>query len=306
MIRARSRSQSIGNMLQYEDENLRGELIKKNVLQQERIVDMVRVLSRGGSLANMAQIDQQHSSSSEQNRLPSDVTSNRDSRKPDANQSNEDVNQSNEDVVNGNGPDTNDSTICPFHVGFERRPRGVSAGDILHYEEISEDVEDEPDIRVSCEHTTISADIRVNESSFFKSEPSNTVDVKSDSNLPHCDNEGSSHTTIVDTDWFGVVLLSLFILVTVMGSPFFVSYVSDSSPLPGGFDLIDLNPLTSGAERATIHMVWYCGWLTAVCTGLGVVPFYLFKTPNKFWTGLSNGTVLKYWYFEVFAITCVL
>lgn len=36
--------------------------------------------------------------------------------------------------------------------------------------------------------------------------------------------------------------------------------------------------------------VWYYGWITAVSTGLGVVPFFFFSEPNKFWMGISNGT----------------
>lgn len=40
----------------------------------------------------------------------------------------------------------------------------------------------------------------------------------------------------------------------------------------------------------SIYTVCYCAWLTAVSTGFGVLPFYLTSKPNKFWTGISNGT----------------
>lgn len=34
--------------------------------------------------------------------------------------------------------------------------------------------------------------------------------------------------------------------------------------------------------------VWYCGWLTAVSTGLGVVPFLFLNDPEKYYIGISN------------------
>ena len=43
------------------------------------------------------------------------------------------------------------------------------------------------------------------------------------------------------------------------------------------------------AQKVTINQVWYYGWITAVSTGLGVIPFYFFSEPNKFWMGISNG-----------------
>lgn len=38
----------------------------------------------------------------------------------------------------------------------------------------------------------------------------------------------------------------------------------------------------------TIHHVWYYGWLTAVSTGLGVVPLIFAPELDKFWVGVSN------------------
>jgi len=43
-------------------------------------------------------------------------------------------------------------------------------------------------------------------------------------------------------------------------------------------------------SKATWQHVWYYGWITAVSTGLGAVPFYFFQEPNKYWMGVSNGT----------------
>lgn len=37
------------------------------------------------------------------------------------------------------------------------------------------------------------------------------------------------------------------------------------------------------------HYVWWCGWLTAIATGLGALPFYWLRNINKFWLGICNG-----------------
>ncbi|ETW00769.1 hypothetical protein, variant 1 [Aphanomyces invadans] len=36
------------------------------------------------------------------------------------------------------------------------------------------------------------------------------------------------------------------------------------------------------------HYVWWCGWLTAVSTGAGAVPFLWVKDIDKFWLGVCN------------------
>jgi ZIP family zinc transporter len=41
--------------------------------------------------------------------------------------------------------------------------------------------------------------------------------------------------------------------------------------------------------QVTCQHVWYYGWITAVATGFGAVPFVFIKEPNKFWMGVSNG-----------------
>ena len=40
----------------------------------------------------------------------------------------------------------------------------------------------------------------------------------------------------------------------------------------------------------TIHHVFYYGWLTAISTGLGVVPLIFAPNLASYWVGVSNGT----------------
>lgn len=49
--------------------------------------------------------------------------------------------------------------------------------------------------------------------------------------------------------------------------------------------------LTGHIKHVPISFVWYYGWITAVSTGLGALPFIFFKEPTKFWLGVSNGEV---------------
>jgi len=42
-------------------------------------------------------------------------------------------------------------------------------------------------------------------------------------------------------------------------------------------------------QPASIHHVWYHGWITAISTGLGVLPLVFVSDFNKFWVGISNG-----------------
>lgn len=47
--------------------------------------------------------------------------------------------------------------------------------------------------------------------------------------------------------------------------------------------------LLNGADTlVSLHHVFYSGWITAVATGVGVVPFFFINEPSKFYTGLSN------------------
>mmetsp|Transcript_5602 Transcript_5602/g.7758 ORF Transcript_5602/g.7758 Transcript_5602/m.7758 type:complete len:271 (+) Transcript_5602:42-854(+) len=41
-------------------------------------------------------------------------------------------------------------------------------------------------------------------------------------------------------------------------------------------------------QKVTYQHVWYYGWITAVSTGVGVLPFFLISEPDKYWIGVSN------------------
>jgi len=43
-------------------------------------------------------------------------------------------------------------------------------------------------------------------------------------------------------------------------------------------------------QEPTITHVFYYGWLTAISTGLGALPFLLVPDVESFWVGISNGT----------------
>ena len=43
-------------------------------------------------------------------------------------------------------------------------------------------------------------------------------------------------------------------------------------------------------QQPTIQHVFYYGWLTAMSTGLGALPFLLVPDVKSFWVGISNGT----------------
>ena len=43
-------------------------------------------------------------------------------------------------------------------------------------------------------------------------------------------------------------------------------------------------------QQPTITHVFYYGWLTAISTGLGALPFLLVPDVKSFWVGISNGT----------------
>lgn len=47
-------------------------------------------------------------------------------------------------------------------------------------------------------------------------------------------------------------------------------------------------PSTVVEGQATLQQVFYYGWVTAVSTGLGIVPFFFFPEPDRFWMGVSN------------------
>ncbi|KAJ0412179.1 hypothetical protein ATCC90586_005792 [Pythium insidiosum] len=53
--------------------------------------------------------------------------------------------------------------------------------------------------------------------------------------------------------------------------------------------LITLYSIPSASGGKSVQYVWWCGWLTAVATGLGALPFYWIHDVDKFWLGICNG-----------------
>lgn len=53
--------------------------------------------------------------------------------------------------------------------------------------------------------------------------------------------------------------------------------------------LITLYSFPSASSGKSVQYVWWCGWLTAVATGLGALPFYFIRDVDKFWLGVCNG-----------------
>ena len=47
-------------------------------------------------------------------------------------------------------------------------------------------------------------------------------------------------------------------------------------------------------EEPSIHHVFYYGWLTALSTGLGVVPLMFAPNLAPYWVGISNGEFRTY------------
>jgi len=41
--------------------------------------------------------------------------------------------------------------------------------------------------------------------------------------------------------------------------------------------------------KPTVQHVWYFGWISALSTGLGVIPLAFAPNLNTFWVGVSNG-----------------
>ena len=45
--------------------------------------------------------------------------------------------------------------------------------------------------------------------------------------------------------------------------------------------------MKSGSNNQLLH-VWAYSWITAVCTGIGAIPFLLVDDVNKYWLGVCN------------------
>ena len=68
-----------------------------------------------------------------------------------------------------------------------------------------------------------------------------------------------------------------------------LAYISYAT-IPEGFVGSMLGGGVGGeGGRATLQHVWYFGWITALSTGLGTLPFVVVSEMNKWWLGVSNG-----------------
>lgn len=81
----------------------------------------------------------------------------------------------------------------------------------------------------------------------------------------HLDYEQSPRPKMSTIDWMGWILMACVVLISIISIP-----------------------RTQGYSKPTIHEVFFYGWMTAVSTGLGVVPFLIFKEPNKFYLGVGS------------------
>lgn len=81
---------------------------------------------------------------------------------------------------------------------------------------------------------------------------------------------GSASSSLPKTPTWTYILLILFAIISVV-----------SIPTP-------LHP--ARGEKPSVKHVFYYGWLTAISTGLGALPFYFFPKVGPFWVGVSNGT----------------
>lgn len=61
-----------------------------------------------------------------------------------------------------------------------------------------------------------------------------------------------------------------------------LAYISYATYPPGSLSI------TQAQGGMTLLHVWYYGWITALSTGLGTLPFALFSDMNKWWLGISN------------------
>ena len=76
-------------------------------------------------------------------------------------------------------------------------------------------------------------------------------------------------------DWPATLILLVFITITIAAYPY------------------------HAPAKVTSQIVFYYGWITAVFTGLGVVPFYFVANPKHYYLGISNGTTTST------TITCI-
>jgi VIT1/CCC1 family predicted Fe2+/Mn2+ transporter len=104
--------------------------------------------------------------------------------------------------------------------------------------------------------------------------PESTTTVENGkSNRMHYATQGRSSSKITDHDqtpmWVYATLI-FFIIMTVMTCPRPLIPPHGSSP--------------------TLAHVFFYGWITALSTGLGVIPFFFLSEVQSYYVGIANGT----------------
>ena len=51
--------------------------------------------------------------------------------------------------------------------------------------------------------------------------------------------------------------------------------------------------------RPTLNHVWYFGWISALSTGLGVLPLIFSPTLDSWWIGVTNGEFVVWFWFHL-------
>ena len=72
----------------------------------------------------------------------------------------------------------------------------------------------------------------------------------------------------------------------IKAKPNYVGYALLATVVLLTYFLYPNNPIND--DSISVHHVFYCGWLTAISTGLGVIPFLFLNEPEKYWLGVSN------------------
>lgn len=57
-----------------------------------------------------------------------------------------------------------------------------------------------------------------------------------------------------------------------------------------GISIVSFMSAAGERGKITSYDIWYYGWVTAISTALGVVPFFFVRSPNRYWMGVSNGS----------------
>jgi hypothetical protein len=73
------------------------------------------------------------------------------------------------------------------------------------------------------------------------------------------------------TPMSSIVLMAVIVLLTIVTCP---------------------SPLQPVGKPTLLH-VWYYGWITAVSTGLGVLPLVFMPNLDSYWVGISNGETME-------------